>query len=77
MGRLKIIQGKTFSDTLRWGKKPFVFKAITGISFASGAPRLTVNGHGIAEKWPVAITRVVGPKQINALSGDGEQSDGI
>ena len=68
MGKLTIIQGKTFSDTLRWDKKPLVFKAITGISFASGAPRLTVPGHGIAEQWPVAITRVVGPKQINAKS---------
>ena len=68
MGRLKIIQGKTFSDTLRWQKKPLVFKQITGVSFASGAPRLTVPGHGIAEVWPVAITRVVGPREINAKS---------
>lgn len=73
--KLTIVQGKTFSDTLRWQKKPFVFKPITGISFASGAPRLTVLGHGVAEQWPVAITRVVGPKQINAKNTPPAQSD--
>lgn len=65
MGRLKIVQGKTFTDTLRWMEEPLVFKPISGISLASGAPRLTVSGHGIAKKWPVAITRVVGMRGIN------------
>lgn len=76
MGKaLTIIQGKTFSDTIRLRKKPIVYKAITGISFATGAPRLTVAGHGIAEEWPVAITRVVGPKEINAKNYPPDDSD--
>lgn len=63
---LTIVQGKTFSDTIRWQKKPLVFKAITGVTFDTGAPRLVVPGHGIAEVWPIAITRVVGPRELNA-----------
>jgi hypothetical protein len=73
--KLTIIQGKTFSDIIRLSKKPIVYKAITGISLATGAPRLTVPGHGIAEEWPVAITRVVGPKEINAKSVPPDDDD--
>lgn len=36
--KLTIIQGKTFSDTLRWQKKLLIFKPITGVSFSSGPP---------------------------------------
>jgi len=64
--KLTIRRGETFSLVMRWGTDPFVFKPITGISLAAGAPRLTVNGHGAPDGWPVAITRVKGTRQINA-----------
>ncbi len=72
---LNLVQGKTFTDVVRWMEKPLVFKAISGISFASGAPRLNVLGHGIAEKWPVAITRVIGSAGINAANTPPRDSD--
>jgi len=74
-GNLTIVQGKTFSDTIRWQKQPLIYKAITGISLAGGSPVLVVPGHGIAEKWPVAVTRVVGPKDINAKNNPPRDAD--
>lgn len=41
-------------------------KVITGISVATGAPRITVAGHGIIDGWRVAITGVKGMTELNA-----------
>ena len=59
-------QGKTFNLILRWETEPVVRKAITGISFASGAPRLTVAGHGMPNGWRGYIFGVKGPAELNA-----------
>lgn len=72
---LAIVQGKTFSLVLRWETEPVVRKAITGISFTAGAPRLDVASHGAPDGWRVAVTRVKGPKQINAASNPPAPSD--
>jgi len=66
---LSVVQGKTFSDVVRFAVEPIKRKAITGISFASGAPRLTIGaGHECPNNWPVAVTLVASPKQINSAN---------
>lgn len=72
---IEIKQGKTFSLVLRWEAEPIVYKAITAISFANGAPRLTVPNHETLNEWRGAITRVKGPKQINAKNVPPRESD--
>ena len=70
-----IEKGKTFSLVVRWETEPIVRKAITAISFATGAPRLTVTNHGIPDGWRGAIYGVKGPKQINAQNSPPRSSD--
>lgn len=62
-----IQRGTTFVFDTFWAHRDqLTYKAITAISLASGAPRLTVPGHGLPTGYPVAATRVGGMKQINA-----------
>lgn len=72
---LTIRQGKTFSLVIRWETEPIIYKPITNISFAFGAPRLTVAGHGCPPGWRAAVTRVKVPKQINAENNPPKASD--
>lgn len=72
---LTIQQGKTFSLVIRWETEPIIYKPITAISFAFGAPRLTVAGHGCPAGWRAAVTRVKSPKQINAENNPPKASD--
>ena len=60
-----IQKGKTFSLVVRWETEPIVRKAITAISLATGAPRLTIPSHGITDGWNGALYGVEGMKQIN------------
>lgn len=62
---LEIIKGSTFSRVLRWAAPPYIYKAITAISKAAPAS-LTVTAHGLVDGWRVAVTSVVGMRQINA-----------
>lgn len=70
-----IQKGKTFTLVVRWETEPIIRKAITAVSLATGAPRLTVAGHGIPDGWRGAIYGVKGPKQINALNSPPRSSD--
>ena len=70
-----IQKGKTFSLVVRWETEPLIRKAITAISFATGAPRLTVTGHGIPDGWRGAIYGIKGPKQLNALNSSPRSTD--
>ena len=72
---LEIKQGKTYSLVLRWETEPIVYKPITAISLANGAPRLTVTGHGTPNGWRGAVTRVKGMTQINAKNSPPRASD--
>ena len=60
-----IQKGKTFSLVVRWETEPIVRKAITAISLATGAPRLTISSHGIPDGWNGTVYGVEGMKQIN------------
>lgn len=72
---LVIQQGKTFSLVIRWESEPIVRKPITGISFATGAPVLTVVGHGLTNGWRAAVALVKGPTQLNAASNPPRVAD--
>ncbi len=63
---LSLVAGTSFSLVLRWESAPILRKAITAISVATGAPRITVDGHGIPDGWRVAVTGVKGMTELNA-----------
>lgn len=66
-----IERGKLFTIIVRWETEPIVRKAITAVSLATGAPRLTVPSHGIPDGWKGEVYGVEGMKPINDV---GEQS---
>ena len=72
---LTIQQGKTFTLVLRWETEPIVRKAITGVSFISGAPRITAIGHGAPDGWRCAFYGIKGPKQLNAANNPPRAED--
>lgn len=64
---LNIVRGKTLNKIIRWVNGDLIVrKPITGISLASGAPRLTAVGHGAPNGWGCQAVMVKGMKQINA-----------
>lgn len=73
---ITILQGSAFNIPVRYmdGDR-IIRKPITGISIASGAPRLTVVGHGCPNGWPSAVTLVKGMTQINAKNADPKGND--
>lgn len=68
-------RGKLATLDVRWETEPVIRKPITGISLASGAPRLTVVGHGLTDGWRVSPYGVSGMKQINAESNPPAADD--
>lgn len=63
---LKIYQGATFNEVLRWESSTKVYKVITGIT--KSAPMVvTAVAHGAPEGWRVKISNVVGMKEVNSL----------
>lgn len=71
---LTIVQGKTFSKTLRWETGPIVYKDITAIT--KDAPvQITAPAHGLVDGQRVAIVSVQGMTQINAKSIPPAETD--
>lgn len=64
---LKIYQGSTFRETLRWESATKVYKPITGITKAAPVV-ITAPGHGIPPGWRARVTNVAGMKEINSAS---------
>lgn len=79
--QLTIVRGKTLNKVIRWEADPIVRKPITAISLATGAPVLTVSGHGCTNGWRAYVYDVLGMKQINTennpprMSEDESRSD--
>lgn len=71
---LKIPQGATFERVIRWEKRPFIWKAITNIT-RSGPARITATGHGVPDAWRVAVTAVLGMRQINSENWPPKEAD--
>lgn len=63
---LKLIEGHSFSQVLRWGSKPIVRKPIISITAPNGSALIESTAHGIKDGWPVAITNCKGMTEINA-----------
>lgn len=64
-----ITRGKTFEFGFLYADDELVYKPITAMP--SAAPvRLTVAGHGIPDGWPVQVSCVKAPADLN--SNDGE-----
>lgn len=62
---LKVYQGSTFKEILRWESSTKVYAAITAI--AKSAPiAITSVAHGIPVGWRTKITNVLGMKEINS-----------
>ncbi len=72
---LVVQQGKTFTLVLRWETEPIVRKAITGVSFAGGSPRITAVGHGAPDGWRCTLYGIKGPKQLNAANNPPRNDD--
>lgn len=72
---LNIVRGKTLQLVIRWETTPVVSKAITGISTATGFPRLTVTSHGAPNGWRGYVVGVESPKQINSENVPPRSSD--
>lgn len=62
-----IERGKLFTIVVRWETEPIIRKAITAISLATGAPRLTIPLHGIMDGWKGEVYGVEGMKPINDI----------
>lgn len=62
---LKIYQGSTFQQILRWESADFVYVAITAITQAAPAV-VTAPAHGIPRGWRFQIVNVNGMKNINS-----------
>ena len=71
---LTILQGKTFSQIVRWETEPIIYKAISGITTAAPAV-ITCTGHSVPNNWRVAIVSVKGMTQINAENDPPKDSD--
>lgn len=73
---LKIKQGKTFPLVIRAETEPVIRKAVSGVSFASGAPQIsTTVPHGLTAGWRATVTRVVGPTELNAANNPPRPAD--
>lgn len=73
---ITIKQGKTFTLVIRAECPPVVRKAIAGVSFASGAPVITTAApHGVTDGWRGYVTRVAGPRQLNAQNNPAKAAD--
>lgn len=62
---IKIKRGERLTILVNWETEPIVRKAITAVSLVSGAPRLTVPGHGVVNGWRAKPYGVEGMKPLN------------
>lgn len=63
---LKIYQGSTFKEVLRWESSTKIYAAITGIT-KSAPVVITAVSHGIPVGWRTKITNVGGMKELNSV----------
>lgn len=62
---LKVYQGATFRETLRWESSTKVYKPITAIT-KSAPVLITAVGHELPIGWRTKITNVVGMTELNS-----------
>lgn len=71
---IEILQGKTFSQVVRWETEPFLFTAILGMSNAAPV-RITTGTHGILDGWRVAVVDAGGMTELNAANNPPKTAD--
>jgi hypothetical protein len=62
---LKIYQGSTFTQVLRWESYTKIYKPITGITQTAPVV-ITSVAHGITVGWRAKVSNVVGMKELNS-----------
>lgn len=62
---LKVYQGSTFREILRWESSTKVYAAITAIT-KSAPIVITAVAHGIPVGWRAKVTNVLGMKEVNS-----------
>jgi hypothetical protein len=70
----QILQGKTWSQVVRWEAPPIIYKPITAITQTAPA-RITATAHGAPAGWRVAVVSVKGMTQINAENSPPKDKD--
>lgn len=63
---LKLIQGNSFTQEIRWESNTKVYRAIASIQKSAPVEISTIEAHGIPEHWRVKISNVQGMKEINS-----------
>jgi hypothetical protein len=64
---LKVYQGSTFTEVLRWESSTKVYKPITAITKTAPVV-ITATAHNCPAGWRARVTNVAGMKEINSLS---------
>lgn len=63
---LKLIQGSSFTQEIRWESNTKVYRAISSIQKSAPVEISTIEAHGIPEHWRVKISNVQGMKEVNS-----------
>lgn len=61
---IKIYQGSTFSEVIRWESATKIYKPITNITAAAPAV-ITAVGHGMPVGWRFKVSNVSGMEEVN------------
>lgn len=64
---LKVYQGSTFTEVLRWESGNKVYKTISAITKAAPVV-ITAPAHGLPTGWRARVTNVVGMKELNCAT---------
>lgn len=62
---LKIYQGSTFTQVLRWESYTKIYKPITAITQTAPVV-VTAVGHGLTVGWRVKLSNILGMKELNS-----------
>ena len=71
---LHVCKGATFTQVFTWATDTLTYKPITGITNAAPAV-VTAVGHGLPDRWKVAIASVKGMTFINAEHSPPRKND--
>lgn len=72
---LLVLQGRTFSRTIRWETEPFRFAQIASISNTAPVRIVTATPHGLPPGWRVAVVDAAGLTELNAASNPPKDKD--
>lgn len=64
---LKVYQGSTFTEVLRWESSTKVYRPITAITKTAPVV-ITATAHNIPAGWRARVTNVAGMKELNSLA---------